>query len=349
VPIEKIAVADYLTMYQNCIVMDVRSAGEYSHAHIPAAINLVLFDDAERAKIGTLYKQNSKQRAVKEGLAYFGPKLLPLLKIVEGLQAVEVEKPIVVHCARGGMRSGAVCWLLDLYGYDVKQIVGGYKAYRQWVLQQFTMPYNLQIVGGYTGSAKTEVLHCLQQNNVSIIDLEGLAHHKGSAFGAIGMPTQPSQELFENKLATALFGVANTNANELILLEDESQRIGTNNIPNEFWLNMRRANILFLDIPFAERLQHIVDEYGQLPLDSLIECTERITKNLGGAEAKTALRFLYEKNYTESFTILLAYYDKYYGKGLQKRQDWEKLKINIPCATTNVEANANKIMELIKQ
>ena len=344
-PIQKISLQTYITTYSHCLTIDVRSEGEYAHAHIPNAVNVPLFDNEQRAAIGTIYKQKSKELAIKEGLKYFGPKQLQLLEQVESLQALSENKTIVVHCARGGMRSAAVCWLLNLYGYQVMQIVGGYKAFRNWVLEQFTLPYPFVIIGGYTGSAKTEVLQCLMQQQVAGIDLEGLAHHKGSAFGALEMPAQPSQELFENKLALALYACKNAST---ILLEDESQRIGLVNIPHTLWATMRKGKVLFLDIPFADRLQHITAEYGKYQTQDLADCILRIQRNLGGLETKNALQHLQENNIAACFEILLKYYDKYYEKGLHKRDNWEQLKINIPCSSTNETENANKIVEILQ-
>ena len=166
-PIQKISIQTYITSYSHCLTLDVRSPGEYTHAHIPNALSVPLFNNEERATIGTIYKQKSKELAIKEGLKYFGPKQLQILEEVESLQALSEDKSLVVHCARGGMRSAAVCWLLNLYGYQVLQIVGGYKAFRNWVLQQFAEPYPIAIIGGYTGSAKTEVLQYLMNQEVA--------------------------------------------------------------------------------------------------------------------------------------------------------------------------------------
>ena len=140
----------------------------------------------------------------------FGDKMLHMVNQVETWVKVFSEqhngnKPtLVVHCWRGGMRSAAVAWLLDLYGFKVAQLIGGYKAYRNWVIAHFEMPYTIKVIGGYTGSGKTEILKALQEKGETIIDLEGLAHHKGSSFGALGQPKQPSQEMFENILGIAL-------------------------------------------------------------------------------------------------------------------------------------------------
>jgi tRNA 2-selenouridine synthase len=205
---------------------------------------------------------------------------------------------IYVHCWRGGMRSAAVAWLLDLYGYKVIQLTGGYKAYRNWVLAQFTIPYSLKVLGGYTGSGKTEILHALQEKNYSVIDLEGLAHHKGSAYGAIGQLPQPSQEMFENILAKKLWEV-NKN-NKPIWIEDESQRIGTVLIPTPLFHLMRNSTCYFMTIPFEQRLNFIVEGYGSFDQKSLIEATERIQKRLGGLETKNAVEHIMQGKLKEA-------------------------------------------------
>ena len=185
----------------NYLIIDVRSPDEYAHAHIPNAFSLPLFTNEERAEIGTTYKQQSREAAIKLGLPFFGNKMQNMIEQVEGWAAsyekTNGNKPtILVHCWRGGMRSAAVSWLLDLYGFKTEQLSGGYKAYRNWVLAQFEKNYSMKVLGGYTGSGKTEILLQLQKSKIPVIDLEGLAHHKGSAFGALGQHEQTSQEQF---------------------------------------------------------------------------------------------------------------------------------------------------------
>jgi tRNA 2-selenouridine synthase len=191
------------------------------------------------------------------------------------------------------MRSAAVAWLLDLYGYKVVQLTGGYKAYRNWVLAQFNLPYSFKVLGGYTGSGKTEILQTLAKRKHRVIDLEGLAHHKGSAYGAIGQPDQPSQEMFENILALAL-NVQNfeNNNKEPIWIEDESQRIGTVLIPTPLFHLIRNSTCYFITIPFEERLSFILEGYGKFDKQSLMNATLRIQKRLGGVETKTAINHI---------------------------------------------------------
>ncbi len=304
----------------NYIIIDVRSPGEYAHAHIPDAFSLPLFNDEERAQIGTTYKQKSREAAIKLGLPFFGSKMLDMIEQVDQWVAANEKTngkkvTILVHCWRGGMRSAAVAWLLDLYGYKTEQLTGGYKAYRNWILAQFEKKYSMKVLGGYTGSGKTEILHQLQKSKLPVIDLEGLANHKGSAFGALGQNEQTSQEQFENNLADALFKVSSTHA--YFWVEDESQRIGTNMLPMSFFKNLRNSICYFIDIPFESRLKFIVQSYGRFSVADLIAATLRIQKRLGGLETKTVVNLLVENDIEAAFAILLKHYDKVYLKNIE--------------------------------
>lgn len=392
---KRVGLAEFLTLAQTHPVLDVRSPGEYLHAHIPGAHSLPLFSDEERKVVGTAYKQQSKQVAIKIGLKYFGVKMVEMVETVETLfkelnpsksgsnksssqsskissqdsilssispfhqstlssqshhssqstfssQLISNTSPftpkiVLVHCWRGGMRSAGVAWLLDLYGYQVYTLQGGYKAYRGWVLEQFEKDYPIQILGGYTGSGKTEVLKALAKQSECVIDLEGLAGHKGSAFGNMGLPAQPSQEMFENKLAQALANSSQTEKIETstprhIWMEDESQRIGTVNIPTVLYQKMRQKKVFFLEIPFESRLDYICIHYGKFPKEQLINAIIRIKKKLGGLETKTAINSLVEDDVHASFRVLLQYYDKLYSKSLERNRE------NLTSIVTRVEA-----------
>jgi len=343
-PVQKINIDDFITQAAFALIIDVRSPGEFEHAHIISAMNLPLFSNEERAIIGTTYKKQSREEAIKVGLPLFGNKLLPMIETVEAWVSEKqkmndgIKPAIFVHCWRGGMRSAAVAWLLDLYGFKVFQLTGGYKAYRNWVLAQFIKPYPIKVLGGYTGSGKTEILDVLKKRNHEVIDLEGLAHHKGSAFGAIGQLVQPSQEMFENKLADALY---HTNSDQKTLwVEDESQRIGLVIIPVEFLKQMRNSVCHFLVIPFEERLQFIIEGYGEFEIQSLIEATLRIEKRLGGLETKNAIQFFNENKIKDAFAILLKYYDKWYEKNALSTSINKLAVQSIPSDKVDAEKNA---------
>lgn len=361
--IQKITIEQFLELSVHHPILDVRSPGEYGHAHIPGTFSLPLFTDEERKVVGTAYKQQSRQMAIKIGLDYFGVKMRKMVEEVEQLtaerwlieesrrlkeDAKQSSNTVLVHCWRGGMRSGGVAWLLDLYGFKVYTLAGGYKAYRKWVRDQFEKQWEMTIVGGYTGSAKTDILHQLRHTGHNIIDLERLANHKGSAFGALGESKQPTQEMFENLLAQELNCLKNS-LTQHTFIEDESQRIGLLKIPDPFWAGMRKSPVCFIDVPFEERLDYLTAAYGRFDKERLVNAVIRIKKRLGGLETKTAICFLVEDNYKECFRILLKYYDKWYLKALQNRDNLDGLLYTITCDAIDVTANAEKILEEIKK
>ena len=348
--VKRININDFLELAKSHLVIDVRSPSEYAYAHIPNAQSMPLFTDEERKVVGTAYKQLSRENAIKFGLDYFGPNMRKMVERVEFLSKVSDNDPhtskiILVHCWRGGMRSGAVSWLLDLYGFQIFTLEGGYKTYRNWILQQFEIPFNFKIIGGFTGSGKTPLLYGLLKNKQAIIDLEGLANHKGSALGGIGQNPQPSQEMFENLLGMEL---SKYNETTPIFLEDESQRIGNMQIPMAMWHNMRKSLVYFIDIPFEERLDYLTKEYGNLPKQELVNAIMRIQKRLGGLETKNAINYILENNLKESFRILLKYYDKWYEKGLYNREKWEELIKKVEGQVVDNEINTNILMNYIR-
>jgi tRNA 2-selenouridine synthase len=353
-PIDKISIDRFLELGKKIPVLDVRSPGEYAHAHIPGAYNLPLFTDEERKIVGTAYKQQSREAAIKIGLDCFGPKMRKMIEYVEALTAADSiyagTKQVLVHCWRGGMRSAAVAWLLDMYGYRAYTLSGGYKRYRNWVIETFSLPFSFTIVGGYTGSGKTFVLDELEKKGAAVINFEKLASHKGSAFGDIGMPEQPGQEMFENLLSHELRTLFKSNIDveagmvSPIWLEDESQRIGQINLPHTLWNTMRRSPVFFISIPFEERLKHIVQEYGGLDNEKMARGIIRIQKRLGPLETKTALQRLETGDIESCFRILLTYYDKQYNKALHNREQLQSLLTTLDCASVNAPLNADRIM-----
>lgn len=360
--VQKVHIAEFLDLAQRFPVMDVRSPGEFAQGHIPGAYNLPLFSDPERKIVGTTYKQVDREAAIKIGLDFFGPKMRQMVVSAEEIrdnhpgsqQAVPAASNLVlVHCWRGGIRSAALAWLLDLYGFKVYTLTGGYKSYRKWVRDTYSSSFPVHLLGGYTGSGKTYVLQQLRKQLRPVLDLEALASHKGSAFGNIGLPEQPAQEHFENLLAREfnLLGISPgiPYTGPPIWLEDESQRIGLVNIPTTLWQTMREAPLYFLEISFEERLRHIVEEYGGLEQEKMMQAIQRISKRLGGLETKMALEAMRQQRLEDCFRILLTYYDKWYRKGLHNRPALAQQLVTCPSPVVDAERNATLIAQLQTQ
>lgn len=318
-----ISVEELMDKDQVCPVIDVRSPAEYQHAHIPGAFSIPLFDNLERAEIGTLYKKAGKEIAVEKGLEFVGPKMKTL---VEEAKKLAKTKEIVVHCWRGGMRSASMAWLFETAGLKVSLLKGGYKAYRNWVLNQFKKTLPLTVIGGKTGSGKTELLEIFSQNGYQVIDLEGLANHRGSSFGHIGLPSQPSTEQFENFLAKELNQL---DFSRPIYVEDESKAIGKVYQPTDFFNQLRTAKVIFLDIPAACRAPYLVKVYGSYQKEELGNSIDKIKKRLGGQWHKAAQEALEDGNLAEVVMIVLNYYDKAYLFGLSKREESSILRIEM--------------------
>lgn len=321
-------------------IIDVRSPAEFAKGHIPNGINIALFTDEERAVVGTAYKKESKEKAIKLGFDFVKPKLNDFIN-----KSTEIapDKEVVIHCWRGGMRSNAFANHLVENGFEkVYVIENGYKAFRNYVLQFFEKAFNLKILGGFTGSGKTEILHSLEEKGQQVIDLEGLAKHRGSAFGGIDLPPQPTTEQFENTLFSVLRSL---NPKLPIWVEDESRSIGKVSIPNAFFLKMREMPVYFLDIPFQERTKHLVETYADLSHDKLADAISRIAKRLGNEKANFALKELENRNYDKVVEITLFYYDKSYLKGLRSRSESSILEFEIP--TVNHDETADFLINLI--
>jgi tRNA 2-selenouridine synthase len=336
-----ISIDFYFQNLDHIPIIDVRSPGEFAKGHIPNAINLELFTDEERAVVGTAYKKESAERAYTIGYEFVKPKLNDFItKSV----AIAPNKEAVIQCWRGGMRSNAFADHLIENGFKkVYVIEKGYKAFRNHVLQFFEKPANLKVLGGYTGTGKTDILHCLQHKGQQTIDLEGLANHRGSAFGGIDLPPQPTTEQFENNLFSI---IRNLNPNLPIWIEDESRLVGQVVVPDALFSKMSTMPVYFLDVPLVERVKHLVHTYANLNHDKLAIAIERIAKRLGYDNAKFALEALENKNYYKVVEITLLYYDKCYLKGLQTRQESTIHKFKIP--TVNSEETAEFLINLTK-
>lgn len=338
---KEITISSFLSDAGDLPLVDVRSEGEYGVAHIPGATNIPLFNNRERAQVGILYKQEGKQPAIRKGLSIAGPKLE---QFITEATALAMNNKLAVHCWRGGMRSQSMATLFDYAGIQTTVLKGGYKSYRRAVHAFFASPLPIFILGGRTGSGKTKILQALRDAGEQVADLENIAHHKGSAFGDIGEPEQPSTEMFENVLFETL---RRFDVNKPIWLEDESHLIGTVFIPETLWSQMRNAPVFYCDVPLAERVQFLIDIYGNYPPEQLIGAVKKITKRLGGQHAKAAIEFFEKGDLVSATTIALAYYDKTYAYGLSQRTHQEIHTIEMP--RIDPEFNAQQLIQFVRE
>ncbi|MCU4155384.1 tRNA 2-selenouridine(34) synthase MnmH [Carboxylicivirga sp. A043] len=336
-----ISITNYLQTYTHLPLIDVRSPGEFAKGHIPHAINIPLFSNEERAHVGTVYKQESQKAAIDLGYQYVTPKLQWFID--ESLKAAP-DKNIIIHCWRGGMRSHAFAQHLKDNGFnEVYVIEKGYKAYRREALNNFNVG-TINLLGGYTGSGKTHILHQIEATGHQVLDLEGLASHKGSAFGNIGMDKQPTTEQFENNL---YWQWRQFDYSQPIWVEDESPNIGNVNIPMHLFHKMRESQLFFIEISKEERAKLLVEEYALGDKAKLANAINRISKRLGYDVTKKAHQLLEQDNFYEVALLTLGYYDKYYKRGIDKRNKDDIHFIDMP--GTNAIDNANTLIEYTKQ
>ena len=320
--IKNTGVDSFLQLDSNIPVVDVRTPAEFAQGHICRAHNIPLFNNEERVQVGTTYKQVGREAAILLGFDLTGAKWSGFIKKA---LAIAPDKKIAVHCWRGGMRSGAMAWCLDLYGFEVYLLTGGYKHYRRSVLDTFAKKINVRILGGLTGAGKTKVLHQLKTIGQQVMDLEGLAQHQGSAFGSMNKMEQPTQEQFENNLANELRLL---DPQRPVWIEDESILIGKRSIPNALFLQMRGAPVTFLNVSAEARAASLLAEYGVLDKGFLKECTQKIWKRLGPEQTKNAIIAIEEDKMADFIRIVLVYYDKTYRNGLTKRDQAKIVEID---------------------
>ena len=334
--------ADYLYKESPELIVDVRTPSEFQKGHVPGAINIPLFDDEGRAMVGTVYHRQNKEAAVLKGLELVGPTLADKVKALKKqynkFYSLDPSRnhsfnlPITLYCWRGGMRSNSMAWLFETAGFTVNLISGGYKAYRTEVLAIFNQPFPLIILGGATGTKKTLILSHLATLGEEIIDLEMLANHKGSAFGALGQPPQPSVEFFENNLAYLLKKSSLKGSLKRIWIEDESRHIGSCFIPEGFYHQMQSAPMYLILASLKTRIEYLVKEYGTFPTTELALSLKSLARRVGGDKINYALEALEMNNLTSVVATLLPYYDKAYQHSIDLRINKEQYTLE----TTNL-------------
>ncbi|MBI5219822.1 MAG: tRNA 2-selenouridine(34) synthase MnmH [Bacteroidia bacterium] len=337
----EISIEEYLKSEPLLPMIDVRAPGEFEKGHIPDANNIPVFSDHERAIVGTIYKQRSNEEAIKLGHELVNPKLNQFIKISK---EIAPRLKVAVHCWRGGMRSRAFATHLISGGFKKVYVInGGYKTFRNHVLKFFNQDFRLNIIGGFTGSGKTQILKILKTAGEQVIDLEYLANHKGSVFGGIGNMRQPTVEQFENNL---FWQWKDMDLSKPVWLEDESFNIGPVKIPLSLFRKMNEAPLYFLEIPKEERARYLVSEYAACNKKILASALQKLNKRLGGLNTRKAVEFLYSGNYYEAAMLALTYYDKSYRKALSGKDSGQVFHIRLN--DSNHQVNASLVMNFIK-
>ena len=335
--VERIEIKEFINRSETFPVIDVRSPSEFKQGHIKGAINLALFSDEERKDVGIKYKLSGRDPSVILGLEIAGPKLSTFVKTAKKISA---NKEILLHCWRGGMRSESMAWLFDFSSIKTSLLVKGYKNYRNYIRKSFENSTKIIVLGGKTGSGKTEILKELKRHGQQVLDLEALANHKGSAFGFIGQEEQPTNEQFENDI----FDNWNRfDFSRYIWIEDESQSIGKVQIPASLFLKMREAIVFQLDKNKDLRIKRLIGEYSNCDSLHLKTAIEKISKRLGGLRTKKCFDAIEKQDYHNVADMSLEYYDKAYLFGLSQRKP-EKI-IQVFLENNNVKNNTSQILK----
>jgi len=305
-------------------IIDVRSPAEFAEDHIPGAINLPVLDNAQRAEVGTMFVQRSKFLARRTGAAYVAQN------IAGHLQTALADRDggfrPLVYCWRGGQRSAAMVTVMEQVGWPVTRLEGGYQTWRRKVVADLygeespaVAALNLILLDGYTGSGKTMILGLLSQEGVQTIDLEALADHRGSLFGATHVP-QPGQKLFETRLAEALAPMDRTRP---IVVEAESSRIGNLTLPPVLWTAMKRAPRIELIVPVEARVALVLNDYQAIggDVDALEVALRRLPRHHSRETIASWVAAAREGRLAELVTdLMLQHYDPAYRRGAAARR-----------------------------
>ena len=350
--IEVISSPDAATLARFDMIIDVRSPSEFAEDHVPGAVNMPALDDGERAKVGTIYVQESRFKARRIGAA------LVARNVAGHLETHLADKPgafqPLVYCWRGGQRSNAVATILAQVGWRTAVLAGGYRTYRRQVktrLYDERRALDLVLIDGHTGSAKTEILGRLAARGVQTLDLEGLAMHRGSLLGALPGQPQPSQKMFESRLLTALEALEALDENHPILVEAESSKIGERMIPPMLWDAMVKAPRITLDVPAPERARYLAGGYAQSASDTQALCA--LLARLPGRHGRKTLaawQAMAGAGELEALAAALieAHYDPAYARANRSETRRRLATVQIPALSeADQDAAADRIEALV--
>jgi len=340
--IKEITIEEALAL-DEALLIDVRSEDEYSEATIPGAVNIPVLNNEERAAVGTLYRHDGADQARRLGLDLVSPKLPEKVAAVDQLSG---NKRLAVFCWRGGQRSQFMASVLDTMGYPVYRVVGGYKAYRRYVneyLDREELSQRTVVLHGLTGVGKTEVLNRLDQKGLPTLDLEGLAQHRGSVYGKIGLPPSPTQKAFESSIVWFLTGIGDRG---IFVVECESRRVGNLLVPTPLMNSMKKGVRVLLYASLENRVKRIREVYTAGAGENVKElqsATSSLEKKIGRTRVEELNQMLAEKNFDSVFAYLLkSYYDPLY-----KYPDGPDETYDLSVNTADIEEAASVIYDFV--
>lgn len=300
--------------FKNPFFIDLRSEGEFEEGTILGAISMPLLSNEERKIVGTLYVSGDIKGAKEKGVEFFAPKLTDYYRRISQM---EEDHEVVLFCSRGGFRSTALFNLLKTLGHKVYKLDHGYKSYRKYVLNfmETLKDYKYVVLKGYTGCGKTEILNELRNRGENVLDLEGLARHRGSLFGGVGMGLQPSQKTFESELMESFKSFKQGP----VFVEGESSRIGSINLPVELIKAMAQTDKVFLiEDTIERRIERIksdyLSDYELEKKEELISAFENLRRYISAKRYENYLKLLDEENFDLIIKdLIIKYYDANYS------------------------------------
>lgn len=331
---------------KGALLVDARSPDEFAESTIPGALNVPILDNSERAEVGTLYKQVGKRQARQRGVEIVAPKIPAMINQIARQQA-ETAQPVVVFCWRGGMRSLALAQFLELAGTPARQLSGGHKGFRRHVLDYFEHGKwaRLLVLRGLTGVGKTHFLQLLEEQGYPVVDLEGLANHRGSAFGNLGLPPQPNQKMFEALLWDELHKIP---SDGYALAEGESRHIGRVVLPARVYQALQVETSIWLNASLTARVSNILADYPAVDQlkEEFTQPIRALKDKLGRETMNRYLELLEESRWSELVSELMVnYYDPLYRHTFPER----RIEIDLEPEETVMERIKSTIDELLKQ
>lgn len=294
----------------NYILIDVRSPYEFKIEHIPDSINIPIFNDEQRRLIGETYIQDSPELAKKMGIEYASKRLPDIYEQVSKLDR-EYDK-LIFFCARGGFRSSSLVSLFMTIGVNSFKLDKGYKGYRKYIndnLPEVIEDVKFVVLYGNTGAGKTDILKCLEDKGMDILDLEACANHRGSILGSVGLGDQSTQKSFESQIYKSL----KDRKTDLIFVEGESKKIGKVIIPNYIYEKMNEGINICIDTDLNLRIDNILSDYVHGTDEELIYALNYLRQQLGHEKIDNYIEMIKEKRYREIIgDLMINYYDPHY-------------------------------------